>query len=95
MVRPVIKVLQERRAKVKTVDIQGVQLSEAALKTLKSWQENGSIEVITFLLDDMVRYIALPDIDQLTDQDRLGIISDLVYFKQGLSTLKKTNDEGK
>lgn len=80
---------------MKTVDIQGVQLSEAALKTLKSWQENGSIEVITFLLDDMVRYIALPDIDQLTDQDRLGIISDLVYFKQGLSTLKKTNDEGK
>lgn len=80
---------------MKAVDLQGVQLNEAALKTLKSWQENGTIEVMTSLLDDVVTYIALPDIDQLTDQDRLGIISDLVYFKKGLSTLKRINDEGK
>ncbi len=79
---------------MKTINVEGVQLNEAALETLREWQESDDwfLNMKLESLDNVIYHLAVPEMGDLDDKGRLGLISDLALIKRQLANFKREEE---
>lgn len=68
-----------------------MDLNEKAMQTIKGWQDEQNLELISRIniLEDTTDLLIDPDFSTLSDTERLSLIANIRMLRRELLTLKK------
>jgi len=68
-----------------------MDLNEKAMQTIKGWQDEQNLELISRIniLEDATDLLIDPDFSTLSDTERLSLIANIRMLRRELLTLKK------